>query len=183
MCPRPISPYGVAKLAGEKYCQVFNRIHGIETVCLRYFNVFGPAQDGTSDHTGVVAKFITSILRGKRVTVYGDGNQTRDFTYIDNVVHANLLAACAKSVAGECFNVACGVQTSINEVLAHLKQLTDCHVEVLRERARVGETRHSQADIGKARNVLGYNPVVDVVEGLRRTLEWYRSILKLQAMQ
>ncbi|MDE3259254.1 MAG: SDR family oxidoreductase [Gemmatimonadota bacterium] len=178
MPSRPISPYGVSKLAGEKYCQVFTSIHGLETVCLRYFNVFGPAQDGSSEYAGVVAKFITAILQGRKVSVHGRGNQTRDFTYVDNVVQGNLLAAKTKNVAGEVFNIAYGAQTSINEVLAHLQQLTGSPVEVARQRIRAGDIRHSQADIGKARELLGYSPSVNVAEGLERSLKWYTGILK-----
>lgn len=171
----PISPYGVSKLAGEKYCRVYTRVHGVETVCLRYFNVFGPAQDGQGRHSGAIATFITSILEGRRISVHGDGEQTKDFTFVDNVIHGNLLAASVKGAEGQTFNLACGVQTTVNKILRHLVRLTGCRFEVSYVQERLGDIRHSLANIGKARRVLGYCPPVHVFEGLQRSLEWYRN--------
>ncbi len=178
MTPRPISPYAVAKLAGEKYCQVFTRTYGMETVCLRYFNVFGRGQDPRSQYAAVIPLFITAFLDGGRITVYGDGAQSRDFTYVDNVVQANLLAAEAEGAAGEVLNVACGVQTSLNQMLDHLRKITKVDVEVVYEPPRPGDVKHSLADIDKARRILAYDPVVSAAEGLRRSVEWYREARK-----
>ena len=174
----PISPYGVSKLAGEKYCRFYTRVHGVETVCLRYFNVFGPAQDGHGRHAGAIATFITSILEGRRISVHGDGEQTKDFTFVDNVIHGNLLAASVKGAEGQTFNLACGVQTSVNKILKHLARLAGCRFEVSYVQARLGDIKHSLANIGKAHRVLGYCPPVHVVEGLQRSLEWYRNNMK-----
>lgn len=174
MASCPISPYGVAKLAGEKYCQVFTRIYGLETVCLRYFNVFGPGQDARSEYTGAIPIFITAFLDGDKIVVDGDGKQTKDFTFVDNVVQANLLAADAEGVAGEVFNIACGQQTSINQILSHLRKITGIDVDVTYGPPRPGDIKHSQADISKACRILGYRPMVSVVEGLRRSVAWYR---------
>ena len=173
--PRPISPYAVAKLAGEKYCQVFTRTYGLETVALRYFNVFGPGQDPKSQYSAVIPLFITAFLDGSRVTIYGDGEQSRDFTYVDNVVQANLLATEAKDAAGQVFNVACGTQTSLNQILDHLRKIAQVDVEVVYERPRQVDVRHSLADIRKGREILGYRPEISVLQGLQHSLGWYRS--------
>ena len=177
MLPGPISPYAVAKLAGEHYMSVFARVYGIETVTLRYFNVFGPYQDPTSHYSGVLAIFCRKMLAGEQPTIYGDGGQSRDFTYIDNVVHANLLAAeaPAEKVSGHMMNAATGARITLNETFSILKELTGFSGSPLYGPPRAGDIRDSLADIGLARELLGYQPRVDFREGLRRTVEWYRK--------
>ena len=177
MKPDPISPYAVAKLAGEQYMVSFYRCYGLETVCLRYFNVFGPRQDPSSPYAGVLAKFITQMLRGERPTIYGDGEQSRDFTYIDNAVTANFLAceAPAEKAAGEVFNVAAGRRVTLNEMYALLQSLIGYRENPIYAPERGGDIKHSLADISKAEAALGYKPVVDFEDGLRRTVEWYRG--------
>ncbi|MCI0354234.1 MAG: SDR family oxidoreductase [Acidobacteria bacterium] len=177
MTPSPISPYAVAKLAGEMYMTSFYRCYGLETVSLRYFNVFGPHQDANSQYSAVLARFITSMLRGERPVVYGDGEQSRDFTYIENVVEANLLAATVPSdgVAGRVFNIATGQRATLNQTFQLLKKLTGYTGDVRYEAARAGDIKHSLADISAAQKSLGYRVVVDFEEGLRRTVEWYRK--------
>ncbi len=179
MLPSPISPYAVSKLAGEFYMQSFFRVYGLETVSLRYFNVFGPYQDPSSPYSGVLAKFIPTMLRGETPTMYGDGEQSRDFTYIENVVNANLLAATAPAdrVAGNIFNVATGVRATLSETVTILSKLTGYAGPVQHEKEREGDVRHSLADISLARTDLGYEPTVDFLEGLRRTVEWYRTTM------
>jgi len=177
MKPDPISPYAVAKLASEYYMVSFYRCYGLETVCLRYFNIFGPRQDPTSPYSGVLAKFITQMLVGEQPTIFGDGQQSRDFTYIDNAVHANLLAAEAPAaqVAGRVFNVATGTRADLNDTFHLLKKLTGFSGEVKYGPDREGDVKHSLADITSAEKNLGYKPQVDFEEGLRRTVEWYRG--------
>jgi len=177
MRPDPISPYAVAKLASEQYMISFYRCYGLETVSLRYFNIFGPRQDPSSPYSGVLAKFITQMLRGEQPTIFGDGAQSRDFTYIDNAVEANLLAcqAPAQKVAGQVFNVATGRRVDLNETFKLLQPLTSYHGQPKYAGERGGDVKHSLADISKAANGLGYKPVVDFEEGLRRTVEWYRK--------
>jgi nucleoside-diphosphate-sugar epimerase len=177
MKPDPISPYAVAKLASEYYMVSFCRCYGLETVCLRYFNIFGPRQDPTSPYSGVLAKFITQMLSGEQPTIFGDGSQSRDFTYIDNAVHANLLAAKAPAakVAGGVFNVATGTRADLNETFQILKKLTGYSGDVKYGPEREGDVKHSLADISSAEKHLGYKPEVDFEEGLRRTVEWYRG--------
>jgi len=177
MLPKPISPYAVAKLAGENYMHSFWRCYGLETVSLRYFNVFGPRQDPTSPYSGVLAKFITQMLQGEQPTIFGDGQQSRDFTYVDNVVSANLRAcsAPAKEVAGQVFNVATGVRFDLNQTFRLLKKLTGYSGEVNYGADRAGDVKHSLADLSLAKKHLGYQPSVDFEEGLRRTIEWYRA--------
>ena len=177
MRPDPISPYAVAKLASEHYMTSFHRCYGLETVCLRYFNVFGPRQDPSSPYSGVLAKFITLMLRGEQPTIYGDGEQSRDFTYIDNVVEANLLAskAPAERVAGQVFNIATGGRVTLNEMFTLLQGLTSYKVEPEYGPERGGDIKHSLADISKAETALGYKTVVNFEEGLHRTVEWYRG--------
>jgi len=176
MLPNPISPYAVAKLAGEQYMRAFWRVYGLETVVLRYFNVFGPFQDPTSHYSGVLAIFCRRMLTGEQPTIYGDGEQSRDFTYIDNVVHANLMAAdaAAEKVAGKMMNVATGSRSTLNETFSILCELTDYKGEPAYLGPRSGDIRDSFADIRRAGDLLGYSPVVDFREGLRRTVEWYR---------
>ena len=175
MQPRPMSPYAVSKLTGEHYVRVFASLYGMETLSIRYFNVFGPRQDPTSQYSGVIAKFITAALRGQPFVVYGDGLQARDFTYIDNVVRANLAALKAEHLAGDAVNVACGGRTSLLEMIQALREITGTRAEVRFEAPRNGDVRYSQAAIDAARQLLGYEPTVDFREGLEKTVEWYRT--------
>jgi UDP-glucose 4-epimerase len=167
----------VAKLASEHYMISFYRCYGLETVSLRYFNIFGPRQDPSSPYSGVLAKFITAMLRGEQPTIFGDGEQSRDFTYIDNAIAANLLAckAAARKVAGQVFNVATGRRVTLNETFKLLQGLTSYSGPPAYGPEREGDIKHSLADISKAASALGYKPSVDFEEGLRRTVEWYRS--------
>lgn len=170
MPPNPISPYAVSKLAGENYCQAFYQVYGLETVCLRYFNVFGPRQDPASQYAAVVPKFITAMLDGQPLVIYGDGTQSRDFTYVENVVQANLLACQAKGVGGEVFNVACGQRFTLLELVEGLERATGKQAEPEFAPPRTGEVKHSQAAIEKTCGQLQYRPVVRFEEGLRRTV-------------
>jgi UDP-glucose 4-epimerase len=176
--PAPISPYGAAKYAGEMYCQAFTATYGFETVCIRYFNVFGPRQDPNSQYSAVIPLFITAMLAGKRPTIYGDGHQSRDFTYVANVVHGNLLAADAKNAAGRSLNVANGRNTSLLELIAVLNNLLGTNVQPVHAAARAGDVRESLADITLARKLLEYEPQVWFEDGLRRSIEYYKSIVK-----
>jgi nucleoside-diphosphate-sugar epimerase len=177
MSPDPISPYAVAKLASEHYMVSFYRCYQLETVSLRYFNIFGPRQDPSSPYSGVLAKFITQMLRGEQPTIHGDGEQSRDFTYIDNAVEANLLAckAPAAKTAGKVFNVATGRRVTLNETFKLLQPLTAYSGQPNYGSERSGDIKHSLADISKAEAALGYKPLIDFEEGLRRTVEWYRG--------
>jgi len=177
MTPNPISPYAVAKLASEYYMSSFYRCYGLETVSLRYFNIFGPRQDPGSQYSGVLAKFTTQMLKGEAPTIFGDGSQSRDFTYIDNAVAANLLAsrAPANQVAGRMFNVATGTRVDLNETCQLLKRLTGYSGDVNYGPERAGDIKHSLADISRAKAAFRYDPKVNFEEGLRRTVEWYRS--------
>jgi nucleoside-diphosphate-sugar epimerase len=181
MVPDPISPYAVAKLASEHYMVSFYRCYGLETVSLRYFNVFGPRQDPTSPYSGVLAKFITQMLRGEQPTIFGDGLQSRDFTYIDNAVSANLLAreAPASEAAGRVFNIATGKRADLNEIFAMLKDITAYPGKVAYAAERGGDIKHSLADISRAEKALAYRPLVDLEEGLGRTVAWYREQMKI----
>ena len=176
MRPDPLSPYAVAKLVGEYYCQVFSRVYRLETVSLRYFNVFGPRQDPGSQYSGVISRFIDALLNGKQATIYGDGEQGRDFTYISNVVDANLSAAESASAVGQVINIANGERVTINEVFDKVKKLTgrsDAQAEYAP--LRTGDVRDSLADLSLARSLLGYNPQVGLEEGLRLTIDWWTS--------
>src|SRR5436190_22745026 len=177
MSPNPISPYAVAKLASEYYMTSFYRCYGLETVCLRYFNIFGPRQDPSSPYSGVLAKFITQMLNGEQPTILGDGKQSRDFTYIDNVVSANLLAAKAPAIqaAGQVFNVATGTRIDLNETFHTLKKIIGFKGEVNYGPDRAGDVKHSLADLSRTEKHLGYKPLVNFEEGLRRTVDWYRG--------
>jgi nucleoside-diphosphate-sugar epimerase len=177
MKPNPISPYAVAKLASELYMTSFYRCYGLETVSLRYFNIFGPRQDPSSQYSGVLAKFITQMLAGEAPTILGDGAQSRDFTYIDNVVSANLMAckAPAEKVAGQVFNVATGTRIDLNETFAVLKKLIGFKGEVKYGPERAGDVKHSLADLTRSEKLLGYKPVVNFEEGLKKTVDWYRE--------
>ena len=177
MTPDPISPYAVAKLASERYMISFFRCYRLETVSLRYFNIFGPHQDPSSQYSGVLAKFITQMLRGEQPSIYGDGEQSRDFTYIDNAVEANLLACHAppSQAAGKVFNVATGRRVTLNETFELLRGMTSYKGQPNYGPERGGDIKHSLADISQAEKYLGYKPKVDFEEGLRRTVEWYRK--------
>jgi UDP-glucose 4-epimerase len=175
--PAPISPYGAAKLAAEFYCQAFTATYGFETVAIRYFNVFGPRQDPNSQYSAVIPLFITALLKGISPVVYGDGHQSRDFTFVDNVVHGNLLAADAPGVAGRVFNVANGKQTSLLELLAILNRQLGTHIQPQFAPPRVGDVRESLADITQARKWLKYEPQVDFETGLSRSIEYYRKLV------
>jgi UDP-N-acetylglucosamine/UDP-N-acetyl-alpha-D-glucosaminouronate 4-epimerase len=172
----PISPYAVAKLAAEGYCRTFSGVYGLETVSLRYFNVFGPRQDPFSQYAAVIPNFITAFLRGDRPTVFGDGEQTRDFTYVDNVVEANLLAARADGASGKIYNVAVGERVSLNQIIEQLVELTGRDLEPVHAPERPGDVRDSLADVSKAERELGYVPKVRFEEGLRRTLDFHRGV-------
>ena len=176
MLPNPISPYAVAKLTGEYYMRSFARVYGLETVALRYFNVFGPYQDPTSQYSGVLAVFCRKMLAGEQPTIYGDGETSRDFTFIENTVEGNLLAAVApaEKVTGKVMNVATGVRITLNEVVEVLREITGYSGPVAYAPERAGDIRHSLADIALAEELLGYRPSVDFREGLERTVEWYR---------
>jgi UDP-glucose 4-epimerase len=178
MNPSPISPYAVQKLNGEQYLTSFYRVYGLETVTLRYFNVFGPYQDPSSMYSGVLAKFCLAMLSGQTPTIYGDGEQSRDFTYIDNNVHANILAATAPAakVAGGVFNIATGHRITLNETVKVLRTLTGYQGEVKYGPDRAGDIKHSYADISKAKAAMGYEPLVNFEDGLKRTVEWYRTL-------
>jgi nucleoside-diphosphate-sugar epimerase len=174
MLPEPLSPYAVAKLVGEHYCQVFTRVYGLETISLRYFNVFGPRQDPSSQYSGVISRFISALLGGERPVIYGDGEQSRDFTYIDNVVDANLKAAETARGIGEVINVANGERITLNQLLEELKVLTGKSDVVADYREpRAGDVKHSLADISRARSLLGFEPHVDLRTGLQLTIDWW----------
>lgn len=174
MRPQPISPYAVGKLAGEYYCSVFARVFGLETISLRYFNVFGPYQDPKSQYAAAIPAFITMMMEGKTPTIYGDGEQTRDFTHVDNVIAANLLAAAAKKTSGEVVNVASGTSVTVNETIAHLNAILGTSIQPKYAPPRAGDVKHSSADISLAREVLGFTPVMSFKDGLARTVAWYK---------
>jgi UDP-N-acetylglucosamine/UDP-N-acetyl-alpha-D-glucosaminouronate 4-epimerase len=177
----PISPYAVSKIAGEGYCRSFWEVYGLETVALRYFNVFGPRQDPRSQYAAVIPNFVTAFLANERPTVYGDGNQTRDFTYVGNVVDGTLRASQAEDVAGKTFNIACGEQVSINRLLDELRRLTGVDVEPHYVESRPGEVTHSQADVSRAERELGYVPRIALDEGLKLTIAHQRKEQTSQA--
>jgi UDP-glucose 4-epimerase len=160
------------------YCQVFTRAYGLETVSLRYFNVFGPRQDATSQYSGVLALFIPAVLQDRRPTIYGDGLQSRDFTYVQNVAEANLLACKVPGIAGQVFNIACGDRITVNSMLQQINKITGKDITPIYADQRAGDIKHSQADITRAREHLGYEPKVNFEEGLRNTIEWYRKNLQ-----
>ena len=177
MMPKPLSPYGAQKLFGEMYCQVFTRSYGLETVALRYFNVFGPRQDPSSPYSGVLALFIPAVLQDRRPTIHGDGLQSRDFTYVQNVVDANLLACTVPGIGGQVFNIARGDRITVNSILQQINKITGKDVPPIYSEPRAGDIKHSQADITRAREHLGYEARISFEEGLRRTIEWYRANL------
>jgi len=175
MQPKPISPYGVSKYVGELYASAFGRCYGLETVCLRYFNIFGPRQDPDSPYSGVLSRFATAFLADEPPLVYGDGEQTRDFTYVENAVQANLLACEAPGAVGQVFNVGTGRRVSLNRTIELLRDIAGKRLQAQFEPPREGDIRDSQADISKAREILGYQPAVDFEEGLERTYAWYQQ--------
>ena len=175
MPTNPLSPYALQKLMGEMYLQMFTRLYGLETVTTRYFNVFGPRQDPGSPYSGVISLFIKALTEGTQPVIYGDGEQTRDFTYVSNVVDGVLRATEAPGVAGEVFNVATSRRISLNELLAALKKIFGSNAEPIYRESRPGDVRDSQADISKAQQMLGYQPTVGLEQGLRETVEWYRQ--------
>lgn len=175
--PSPLSPYAAAKLAGEMYCQSFAATFGLETVVLRYFNVFGPRQDPNSEYSAVIPIFVTKMVRGERPTIYGDGRQSRDFTYIDNVVQGNLAAADANEAVGRTINLACGTQFTLLQLVESINKVLGTDIDPIFEEARAGDVRESMADVTMARDLLGYEPTVSFDEGLRRSVEYYCSQL------
>ena len=175
MATDPLSPYAVAKLAGEQYCRAFTRVYGFETVCLRYFNVFGPRQDPKSEYAAVIPKFILAMREGRAITIHGDGEQSRDFTYIDNTVEGNLRAMKAPDAAGEMCNLACGKSFTLNEMVAMLGEIMGVEPKIEYLEGRAGDVKHSLADIDKARRLLGYEPTVSFRDGLAQTVEYFRS--------
>jgi nucleoside-diphosphate-sugar epimerase len=175
MSPEPISPYGVSKYVSEIYAQTFGKVYGLQNVSLRYFNVFGPRQDPGSPYSGVLSRFCTAYLENTEPVVFGDGEQTRDFTYIDNVVQANLLACEAPAASGRAINIGTGARISLNQTLELLSEISANPLQPKFEPPRDGDIRDSQADITLAREVLGYQPTVDFAEGLRRTFDWYKE--------
>lgn len=183
MRPLPLSPYAVSKLVAEHYCRMYWKAFGLETVCLRYFNVFGPRQDPASEYAAVIPRFIRAALQQERPIIYGDGTQTRDFTYVEDVVHANLAAATSRNVAGEVINVACGGRRSLLELVASLADLLDTDLAPEFRSPRPGDVKHSQAAISRAQRLLGYSSRVPFEEGLKRTLAWHRKPVAMARAQ
>ncbi len=175
MATSPLSPYAVGKLVGEYYCSVFAKVFGLETISLRYFNVFGPYQDPTSQYAAAIPAFVTAILKDQPPTIYGDGEQSRDFTYIDNVGQANLCAARAKKTNGEVVNIACAEKVTVNEIIAMINEMVDRNVKPIYAPARAGDVKHSLADITAARELIGFEPVVLFRDGLQKAIAWYRD--------
>jgi nucleoside-diphosphate-sugar epimerase len=175
MTSKPLSPYAITKLTGEKYCQIFFNLYGLETVCLRYFNVFGPRQDPDSQYAAVIPKFILAMLNQCPPTIYGDGEQSRDFTYVSNAVQANILACTSGETAGQVVNIACGERYTVNTLFAKLKDLIGVPLSAQHSHPRPGDIRHSLADISKAKRLLGYRPETSFEEGLEKTVAWFRK--------
>ncbi|MFW6139739.1 MAG: SDR family oxidoreductase [Acidobacteriota bacterium] len=175
MKPHPLSPYAVTKLTGEYYCKVFSDVYGLETVTTRYFNVFGPRQNPESQYAAVIPKFIDAFLKGNPPTVFGDGEQTRDFTFVDNVVYANILCSKAQKTAGEVINIATSSRISLNELINILKKITKRNIDPVYTEPREGDVRHSLADISRAESLIGYKPIVDLKQGLKKTLKWIQK--------
>jgi UDP-N-acetylglucosamine 4-epimerase len=171
----PLSPYAVTKLVGEKYCQVFSRIFGLSTVSLRYFNIFGPRQDPASQYAAVIPLFITRIIQRERPVIFGDGEQSRDFTYVANIVEANRLAIGAPEISGEIINAACGSKTTVNQLFEHIRQILHKDIDPIHQEPRPGDIRHSFADITKAQEVLKYEPKISLIQGLQETIRWYKE--------
>ncbi|MHC4297851.1 MAG: SDR family oxidoreductase [Planctomycetota bacterium] len=177
MPARPLSPYAVCKLTGEYYCSVFSGVFGLETVALRYFNVFGPYQDPKSQYAAAIPAFVTHILKDEPPTIYGDGEQSRDFTYIDNVVSANLLAARAKKTSGEVVNIACGRAVTVNQIIDMINNLLGKNVKPVYVDPRPGDVKHSLADVTAAKRLIGFEPVISFEDGLKKAIDWYRNNL------
>jgi len=177
MAPNPLSPYAVGKLVGEYYCSVFSKVFGLETISLRYFNVFGPHQDPASQYAAAIPAFVTAILKNQPPTIYGDGEQSRDFTYIDNVVEANLLASRTERTSGEVINIACGDAITVNAIIDMINRQLGQNVKPTYAPARPGDVKHSLADITLARKLIGFKPTVQFREGLERAIDWYRKNL------
>jgi UDP-glucose 4-epimerase len=174
MPPNPLSPYALQKYIGEQYCRLFFQLYGLEAVSLRYFNIFGPKQDPTSIYSAVIPRFIDALLEGRPPIIFGNGEQSRDFTYIDNVVQANLLAMSAAHLNGEAINIACGKRTSLNQLLNFLKEIVGSKVSPIYEEPRKGDVRHSLANIQKGKEILNYEPEVGIERGLRKTVEYFQ---------
>ncbi|MCK4351958.1 SDR family oxidoreductase [candidate division WOR-3 bacterium] len=173
MAPAPVSPYAVSKLASEKYCQIFYEIYELETVILRYFNIFGPRQDPSSQYSAVIPKFISSMINKKQPTIYGDGEQSRDFTYVSNVVQANLLAVEATNTGGKVFNIACGKKITVNDLVKELNKILNKNINPIYTASMPGEVRHSLAEIKEAKSVIGYGPLVTFTKGLKKTIKYF----------
>jgi len=169
----PLSPYAISKLVGEMYCQVFSQIYSLSTVCLRYFNIFGPRQDPYSQYSAVIPNFINKMVKEESPTIFGDGEQSRDFTYVANVVEANKLAVEAEDVSGEILNIACGERTTVNSLVIEINQILKKNIKAIYDKSRPGDVMHSYADISEAENVLKYKPLVSFTEGLKRTIQKY----------
>lgn len=176
MIPNPLSPYAVSKLAGEKYCGVFSKIYGLETVSLRYFNVFGPRQDPNSQYSAVIPRFITAIINDQRPVIFGDGEQSRDFTFVDNVVNANILASTRENVSGIAVNCACHGNITLNELIRKINEILGKNIEPIYLEERVGDIKHSFASIDKINILLGYEPQKNIFDGLMTTIEYYKNI-------
>ncbi len=177
MTARPLSPYAAAKLAGEHYCSAFFECYGLETISLRYFNVFGPFQDPTSQYAAAIPAFVTAVLRNERPTIFGDGEQSRDFTYVDNVVQANLLAASAKKTTGQVINIACGDSVTVNQIIDMINRIVGKSVRPVHTAPRPGDVKHSLADISLAKKTIGYKTIVPFSTGLEKAIDWYRDNL------
>ncbi len=177
MPPRPLSPYAAAKVVGEYYAKVFYEVYGLETVSLRYFNIFGPHQDPTSQYAAAIPAFVTAILKDEKPTIFGDGEQSRDFTYVDNVVNANLLAATAEHTAGEVLNIACGRAVTVNRIIEIINELLGKNIKPLYTDPRPGDVKHSLADITLAEKTIGYKPTVHFRKGLQKAIKWYHGNL------
>ncbi len=173
MAPNPLSPYAVGKLVGEYYCSVFSEVFGLETISLRYFNVFGPYQDPSSQYAAAIPAFVTAVLKDQPPTIYGDGEQSRDFTYIDNIVEANLLAARAKKTQGEVINIACGQAVTVNAIIDMINAELGKNVKPIYAPARPGDVKHSLADVTAARNLIGFKPTMEFKAGLQKAISWY----------
>ena len=175
IAPNPLSPYALQKFVGERYARMYHELFRLETVSLRYFNVFGPSQDPQSEYSAVIPKFINKLLNGETLTIFGDGEQSRDFTYVDNVVDANLLALTATGAAGNVCNIGCGTRISLNQLVAILEKIVGCKANVEYRPARPGDVRDSQADITRAKSILDYSPQVSIEAGLIKTVDWFRA--------
>jgi nucleoside-diphosphate-sugar epimerase len=175
MPAEPISPYALSKYTGERYCRIFSEIYNLPTICLRYFNVFGPHQDPNSEYSAAIPKFINLMLEDKQPIIFGDGEQSRDFTYVENIVEANILAV-KSDISGEVFNIACGERVSLKEVVRILNKILNKNITPVFKEGRIGEVKHSLADISKARNKIGYEPEYKFAEGIRRTVEWFEGL-------